>query len=312
MIGLSCFPAQMVVTVKSPMGLKTVVDSLDDVPEAARGAYTLDEETKKFKLDVDDVVPKSKFEEFRSTNKRLTKEQEELKKKFEGVDPDEFKTLKTKYEGVDPEELQALKDELATLKETGEKGKQQTKAELEEQITNLQKKQKKEQADLLAKHKETIDALNGKISAQSQALAKALIDSQITSVALENSVRPEAMTDVALRASKVFSVHDGQVVAYQEDGEKWISDATDKYITIGEWLKMLVKEAPHLFKDSSGTGSGGNQSVKGNGQAGVSKALNPWREGKDKHRTEQAQYIKTHGIPAAREAAIAVGVKPQF
>lgn len=292
------------------MGLKTIVDSLDDVPEAARGAYTLDEESKKYKLDVDDVVSKSRFEEFRTNNKKLAKEKEDLAKRYEGVDPDEYKTLKSR-EVVDPEELQSLKDELAALKETGEKGKQQTKAELEEQISNLQKKQKKEQADLLAKHKEIVDGLNGKISAQSQALAKALIDSQITTVALDNSVRPEAMTDVAARANKVFSIEDGHVVAHQEDGSKWISDATDKYLTVGEWLKMLVKEAPHLFKDSSGTGSGGNQSVKGNGQAQTGKEPNPWK--KDTFsRTNQAIYIKEHGPEAARKMAIAAGVKPLF
>ena len=44
-------------------------------------------------LDVDGAADKSKLDEFRTTNVSLLKERDELKKRFEGIDPEEVRKL---------------------------------------------------------------------------------------------------------------------------------------------------------------------------------------------------------------------------
>ena len=44
-------------------------------------------------LDVDGAVEKSKLDEFRNTNVSLIKERDDLKKRYEGIDPDEVRKL---------------------------------------------------------------------------------------------------------------------------------------------------------------------------------------------------------------------------
>ena len=44
-------------------------------------------------LDVDGAVDKSKHDEFRTTNFTLLKERDDLKKRYEGIDPDEVRNL---------------------------------------------------------------------------------------------------------------------------------------------------------------------------------------------------------------------------
>ena len=44
-------------------------------------------------LDVDGAADKTKLDEFRSTNVSLLKERDDLRKRFEGIDPDEVRKL---------------------------------------------------------------------------------------------------------------------------------------------------------------------------------------------------------------------------
>ena len=44
-------------------------------------------------LDAEGAADKSKLDEFRNTNVALMKERDDLKKRFEGIDPDEFRWL---------------------------------------------------------------------------------------------------------------------------------------------------------------------------------------------------------------------------
>ena len=288
------------------MALKYELDSLDDVPETKRDEYVLDEASKKYRLQVEGAVPADRLKEFRENNKKLQKEREELLEKFKDVDPAEYRTIKERYKDVDLEEIKSLREELAALKESEGKGKEATKAELQSRIDDLVKKHKKEIESQKAELQKQIEGLNGQVNQQSQALAKALIDNQITTLGVENSVRPEAMPDVMNRGNRIFSLgENGQVVARCPDGSKWISDATEKYITVAEWFKGLVKDAPHLFKESSGSGASGG-SAKGGGTS--EKIDNPW---KTQNRTQQALIIKDD-IQRARRLAKEAGAKVLF
>ncbi|MGD0614233.1 MAG: hypothetical protein ABSA69_02190 [Verrucomicrobiota bacterium] len=56
---------------------------------------------------MDGAADKSKLDEFRSTNVALLKERDDLKKRFEGIDPDEFRRLADEKRGF--EEAQQVK-----------------------------------------------------------------------------------------------------------------------------------------------------------------------------------------------------------
>ena len=61
------------------MALKFKLKTKDEIPAELANLY----------VERDGAVEKSKFEEFRATNVALMKERDELKQRFEGIDPDE-------------------------------------------------------------------------------------------------------------------------------------------------------------------------------------------------------------------------------
>jgi hypothetical protein len=73
------------------MALKFKIKSKDEVPAEQQSLYV--ERDGVWLLDVEGAVDKSKLDEFRTTNVSLLKERDELKKRFEDIDPDEVRKL---------------------------------------------------------------------------------------------------------------------------------------------------------------------------------------------------------------------------
>ena len=73
------------------MPLKFRFKSRDEIPTDHLPFYA--ERDGGWMLDVDGVVEKSKLDEFRTNNLTLIKERDELKQRFEGIDPDEVRKL---------------------------------------------------------------------------------------------------------------------------------------------------------------------------------------------------------------------------
>ena len=97
------------------MALKFKVKSKDEIPAELANLYV--ERDGAWLLDVDGAVDKSKLEEFRTTNVALMKERDELKQRFEGIDPDEVRKLADEKRKL--EEAQQLKaDEVEKVGET--------------------------------------------------------------------------------------------------------------------------------------------------------------------------------------------------
>jgi hypothetical protein len=67
------------------MALKIKAKSKDEIPAELVILYVERDGT--WLLDVDGAVEKAKLEEFRATNVALMKERDELKQRFEGIDP---------------------------------------------------------------------------------------------------------------------------------------------------------------------------------------------------------------------------------
>jgi len=256
------------------MALKLKVRTLDEIPEATRTLYKEADDKDGFVLDVEGVVPKGKMEEFRNANVTLQKQLEA-------------------YKDVDPDEYRELKKKLTEMEGQTGKEKQQTKEEMQKQIDALNKKATKDADDLRAQ-----------IAQRDQTIQTLMIDKEVSLQANEVGVRPEALIDVIQRSKTIFRLQNGVVVAFKPDGEKWYSDSTGEILKIGEWLKVLVKDAPHLFKESQGTAAvggatGGKKMVTGE---------NPWKTG---NRTDQALAIKAD-INRARALAKEAGVRVSF
>lgn len=73
------------------MPLKYKCKTKDEIPAEHLPLYA--EREGAWVLDVDGAVDKSKLDEFRSTNVTLLKERDELKQRFEGIDPEEVRKL---------------------------------------------------------------------------------------------------------------------------------------------------------------------------------------------------------------------------
>ena len=87
------------------MALKFKLKSKDEVPAELVNLYV--ERDGAWHLDVEGAVDKAKLEEFRATNVTLMKERDELKQRFEGIDPDEGRKLEDEKRKL--EEAQQLK-----------------------------------------------------------------------------------------------------------------------------------------------------------------------------------------------------------
>ena len=73
------------------MALKFKYESKEQVPTNHLPFYA--ERDGAWILDAEGAVDKSKLDEFRNSNVALMKERDELKKRFEGIDPEEVRKL---------------------------------------------------------------------------------------------------------------------------------------------------------------------------------------------------------------------------
>ena len=73
------------------MALKFKFKTKDEIPAEHLPLYA--ERDGGWVLDVDGAVEKTRLDEFRTTNVSLIKERDDLKKRFDGIDPDEGRRL---------------------------------------------------------------------------------------------------------------------------------------------------------------------------------------------------------------------------
>lgn len=194
-----------------------------------------------FVLQVDGAVDEvdydalnTKLTEFRDNNRKLHNDI----KKFEGVDPDEYKKLKeTAGKGGDPKDIQA--QIAAAVDKATEKFEQRVK---------------------------TIETERDQ--ARTQLADKALEDA-LWDVG-QKSIRDTARPDFITRAKSLFKYEDGKIVAKRGEDpvySKRRGHTTDplsieEYVVDPEWLP---KEADHLYKTSTGTGSKTERQTGANG-----------------------------------------------
>ncbi len=258
------------------MALKYKYGKREEIPTEQAGLYV--EREGAFYLDAEGVVDKAKLDEFRTGNVALRKELEDLKSRYDGIDPEEFKRLadeKRKLEllaqGHKPEEIEKIVVDRV-------KG---IKADFDKQLGVLTTER---------------DTLTSRLTAIQ-------IDQGVITVATKRGLRPTAIPDITSRARLVFKLVNGAPRAFENDGTtvRYGRDGVTP-MTLEEWVDAQVADAPHLFESNAGGGAAGNSA---GGAAGSQRSgKNPYRK-ETWNLTEQMKLQKSDPALAARLKAAA-------
>lgn len=249
--------------------LKLVLSSLDGLSDAVKELYEKNGDQYALKLD-DPAFDglKKKVDEFRSNNRGLHKEVEDLralKEKVGGLDPEKYKEMQTIIARLEQaEDAQLLKD--GKFDEVIERRTKAMQAEYEAKVTAMQKQ--------LEKVNTTLDGRTN--SYRDLRLRQDVLDA----VGKKAQIRKGAQADVLGRASQVFKLDENdQLVAYDGEGKPIYGKGTDP-LTLDEWTGQLIESAGHLFLAPKGGGASGNTRPAGDGKT---KLVNPSAEEFGRH-----------------------------
>jgi len=222
----------------------------------------------KFMADETESELKAKIEEMRATNIAVLKERDELKRRFEGIDPDQVRQLAAE------------------------------KARLEEE---QRLKEGKFSEVLAEKLKAAVSPVAAERDQAQARLAELLIDQAVVAEATQRGLRPTALPDLTARARAAFKLVGGVPQIF--DGEK-VRPGKDGYapMSLAEWVEALGSDAPHLFEANAGSGAAGSSS--GGAAVGNRSGKNPFCK-ETWNLTEQMKLEKTDPQLAARLKAAA-------
>jgi hypothetical protein len=240
-----------------------------EIPEALKSFYI--EKDGGWVIDIEGAADAAKLNEFRDNNIALAKERDTLKATWDGLNPDDVKALIAKKAEI---EAQKSKD----------------KGEIEQLITDRTAAMK----DL---HQKELDKIKADYDKTRTELKTLKIDSAILEVGTTLGLRETAHQDLIFRARTVFELDENGNVVAMKDG-KVIYNGNAEPITIKDWVNTTAKDAPHLFKESSGGGAPGGKGGQGGG--GFS-GKNPFKA-ESMNLTEQGKLINTDRPLAARLA----------
>jgi hypothetical protein len=224
------------------MALKSTVDTIDAVPEALREFYA--EKDGKFVLQAEGLSPTARVNEFRENNLALKREMDELRARFDGIDPDNHRELAAQAQKIKERKLidAGKLDELVAERTAA------MKADYEKQIGSG-------------------TATQAALTRQLEAL---VVDNALRDAAAKASVRPTAVEDFLLRGKQLFRLQDGKAVPF--DGDKAIYGKDGEPLSMSEWAGSLSERAPHLFETSTGTGATGSTGAAATGGKTMTRA----------------------------------------
>ena len=206
------------------MPLEFQIDSVEGLDPAIAGLYTKQETGKHVLTGIENIVPKSKLTEFRNNNTALLSKLEAYK----DIDIDAVKTMESE-----------LAEAKIRLEQKGELDDDTINKLVESRVDGIKS------SALAAQQKS-----DGIINTQNRQLEELVINGSVDSAAVENKVLSTALTDVKLRAKSVFKMVEGKPVAMDVAGNKMYGDDGVTELSIGSWVKGLVKTSPHLFEGS--------------------------------------------------------------
>lgn len=215
------------------MALEYTIDSetFAQLPDVIQAEY--EQKDGAYYLQANGMVPKARLDEFRDNNIKLVKQNDEYKKhidEYGSLTPADIADLKAKAEAgggkVDDAQMKELVD-----------------AEVAKRVQKMNEE-----------HNAALTAEQEARAKSDGMLSKLIIDTNVQTEALKAGVRETAVEDVLLRARSIFRVEDGRAVPYKGDEVVYGKDGQTPQ-SIGEWLADQEVSAPHLFKESKGSGA---------------------------------------------------------
>jgi hypothetical protein len=219
------------------MALAFVIKNESDIPENLKTEY--EKGTDGFyHLQLDEkVVPKTRLDEFRDNNIRLSKDFEDYKKKFGDIDPDEYRELKKQAETnrhkklIDEGKIDQLVSERTETLRSNFEGK-------------------------IKKLSEDHDSLKSERNTLYTKLEDTLITSRIRDAALEVGVpKKGAMKHIVSAAKGIWILRDGEPVPVDSKGDVIYGEDGKSPLTFKEQMQGLMVTEALLFEPSSGGGT---------------------------------------------------------
>jgi hypothetical protein len=250
-----------------------------DVPEKFKELYK--EVSGVWVIDCEGASDKEKLKEFRDSNTKLLKDLEEIKERFEGIDP------------VVSRSLQAENEKLkAAATAAGGKGGKASEEEIEAKINERLKTQKADLDKQIEKLVKERDSANAELS-------RVVVEDSLITAATRKGVKGTAVEDVVRRGKEVFRLEGGKPIPYRGTDKIYGKDQIET-MSVEEWMDGLAGSAPHLFAESNGGGATNGSS----GGAGSNGQKNPFKK-ETFNLTEQGRLLKSNPQLAASLKAAA-------
>jgi hypothetical protein len=197
------------------MALKFKLKSKDEVPTELAGHYV--ERDGAWLLDVEGATDKAKLDEVRTAHAALTKERDELKQRFEGIDP---------------EEVRKLADEKRKLEEAQQIKAGEAEKVIEARVRAVKGDLEKKLAGLTSER----DALNSRLTAIQ-------IDQAVVTEATKRGLRASAIPDITARARSTFRLEGGAPRAFEAGGQTArVGKDGVTPLSMAEWIDLQVSE----------------------------------------------------------------------
>lgn len=231
------------------MKLKQTISDLEQVDEPFRQLYVKNDDGS-YDLDLGEDDEKAqlraKVDEFRTNNRKLFKQVEDLNARVSALgdlDPDEIKDLLKSKKQLEEQKEKELLD-AGQVEEVIAKRTEAMRRDYEKQVSNL----KSELETATISHKRLTEQLSVHV-----------IDGRLQSAVQEvGRPRPGAMTDILSRGRTVWKIDEhGNPVPKDPEGDIIRGKKGDP-LSPKEWAEKLLEEAPFLFEPSGGGGGGQN------------------------------------------------------
>ena len=274
----------------TPNPLPYIVPTLEEIPESIQDYYVESEDGASYRLLVNDVVQKNKFDEFRNNNTNLNKEKAELERQL------------TVYRTIneDADQLRRDYEELGKLRQRVKDKDLIAQTDFEKAVEMRTAEMKSATEGQIRALSEALNKTAGERDSAIRENEQIIISRAITDAALAANAVPGAIPDILDRAHRDgWTLNDRKQPIMIRNGEIVFGENGVDPLTPKEWsTRSLRDSAPWFFNQASGMNAQGAHIVGTN--------INPWTAD-NWNLTKQSEYISKEGMAKAEIMAQVAG-----
>jgi len=240
--------------------LRSVLDSLDELPEALHELY--EEVNGRYVLALDGIDDHPGVASLRTAFRKEKERRGEATQKLEA--------LRGQFGELGDLEPDQIKEQLGKLQQLEDKQLLDA-GKVEELLTQRVERMKKDHERQLQALQQQLQEKDGLLGKASSRLSQVLVDQEITNIANKAGVRQTALTDVLNRGRGIFKLLEDKVLPLDAEGSVVNGKTGLDPMSMDEWIAGLAGDAPHLFEPSTGAGAPGSRPPQANG--GFKKTL---------------------------------------